>query len=553
MSKWPNSPRVYEINSWVWLNELSHREGCAIGFGNVPEAEIERLAALGFDALWLMGVWQRSSVSREIALGHPGLCDAYQAALPDFTSADVVGSPFAVYGYQVDNDLGRDDGLASLRERMSRYGLQLILDFISNHFALDHPWLTEHPELFVQGTQESLQREPESYFTSARGVFAHGRDPYFPPWTDTVQLDYRVRKTREAMTELLLDVAKRCDGVRCDMAMLVTQDVFSRTWGGAFDPPDSEFWSEAIKKLRLRQPDFLMLAEVYWDKESDLQQQGFDYTYDKRLYDHLKADNADLVRLHVGGDAQFQSRLARFIENHDEPRALEVFGSQRSCAAATAALALPGLRLFHEGQLGGYRRTLPVQLRRRHREEIDPRIQQFYRCLLSALRDAVFQEGQWKMLNPHPAWHDNLSHNNFFAYQWIWGQERRLAVVNLSAAPSQCFLPLRELGIERGPWVLEDLVGDARYGREGQELISQGLYLDVPAHGCHLFKIQPSQLQFDQVDPPKPALGVKQKSILKGHATGIYGTAWSPNGRMLASVGVEKTISLWDVDKSLRI
>ena len=553
MSKWPVFPSVYEINSWVWLNEMSRRESRTIGFGNVPEAEIERLAALGLDALWPMGIWQRSPAGRKIAQERPDLQDAYRGALSDFAPNDVVGSPYAVYGYKVDDALGGDGGLASLRDRLCWHGMRLILDFVPNHLACDHPWLIEHPERFVQGTPENLYQEPGSYFASARGIFAHGRAAHFPAWTDTVQLDYRVRETREAMAELLQSVADRCDGVRCDMAMLVTHDIFRRTWGGAFDPPNSEFWPAAIMDLRARHPEFLMLAEVYWDKEFDLQEQGFDYTYDRRLYDHLKKDNAGSVRVHLARELGFQSRLARFVENHDEGRALDVFGSQRSRAVATLALGLPGLRLFHEGQFEGYRRRLPVQLGRRCCEEVEPHIQQFYHRLLLALRDPVFQKGRWLLLDPHPAWDGSATHNSFVAYQWTLGEERRLVIVNLSGAPSQCLLPLRALGIERGQWVLEDLVGDVHCCRDGEELIGRGLYLEMPAYGYHLFEVEQFQARLPYVEPMQPVPGVKQRTVLRGHTAGIYCIAWSPDGHMLASAGAKRTICLWDVDKSQRI
>src|SRR4051812_17824616 len=114
-----------------------------------------------------------------------------------------------------------------------------------------------------------------------------------------------------------------------------------------------------------------MLAEVYWDLEYKLQQLGFDYTYDKRLYDRLVKNDANLLRLHLRATVDYQQRLARFIENHDEERAVTVFGRPRSCAAAVLALTLPGMRLLHEGQLAGRARRVPVQLGRRLDEVAD--------------------------------------------------------------------------------------------------------------------------------------------------------------------------------------
>ena len=538
MSGWPSFPSVYEINSWVWLRELSLSEGRAITFGDVPEEELERLATFRFDALWLMGVWERSPAGREIALQNPNLRQGYRRALLDFAENDVVGSPYAVYGYVVDEALGGNAGLASLRRQLHERGMRLILDFVPNHLARDHPWLSEHPERFVRGSDTSLRDEAGNYFACAGGSFAHGRDPHWAAWTDTAQLDYRLENTREAMAATLLSVADQCDGVRCDMAMLVTRGIFLRTWGGDFTPNDGEFWPKAIADLREKHPDFLMLAEAYWNTEFDLQQQGFDYTYDKVLYDHLCAQDVDAVKVHLRADMGFQRRLARFIENHDEERSLHVFGSQRTRAVATLALGLPGLRLFHEGQLDGYLGTLPVQLGRRLREDGEDSIKGFYGRLLLALREPVFHQGRWLLLDSRPASNGNESHRNFVAYQWALGGEWRLVVVNLAAAPSQCFLQLRELDEKCSQWLLEDLLGDAQYARD---LRGRGLFLDLPAHGYHLFRVREEE---------SPSPGLKLRTVLRGHHAAIYGVAWSPDGHKLASAGAERKLRVWDVDSS---
>src|SRR4029077_9896760 len=190
----------------------------------------------------------------------------------------------------------------------------------------------------------------------------------------------------------LAKVADRCDGVRCDMAMLLLPDVILRTWGekslpkGGRPPVDAPFWPEAIGEVRRRRPDFLFMAEVYWDLEWTLQQQGFDYTYDKRLYDRLRAQNAEGVRGHLRADMDFQRKCVRFLENHDEPRAASVFPMDVHRAAAVLAFFTPGLRFFHEGQLDGRRITAAIQLRRRQAESTDPAIRDFYSGLLECLK-----------------------------------------------------------------------------------------------------------------------------------------------------------------------
>ena len=148
----------------------------------------------------------------------------------------------------------------------------------------------------------------------------------------------------------LLKIAGQCDGVRCDMAMLVLPEVFEKTWDVTV--PRS-FWPRATGKVRERFPGFCFMAEVYWDLEWTLQQQGFDYTYDKRLYDRLLKGDPRPVREHFLADMKYQEHLARFLENHDEPRAATVFSSEVHRAAAVVTYFSPGLRFFHQGQMEG--------------------------------------------------------------------------------------------------------------------------------------------------------------------------------------------------------
>jgi glycosidase len=227
--------------------------------------------------------------------------------------------------------------------------MRLMLDFVPNHTGLDHPWVQSHPEFYVQGTEEQLVREPQNYVRIAVGtkprVLAYGRDPYFAGWPDTLQLNYAEPLLQEAMQRELRSVAAKCDGVRCDMAMLILPEVFERTWGLRMEP----FWLKAIQSVRADRRDFLMMAEVYWDLEWMLQQQGFDYTYDKRLYDRLREGHARPIRDHFRADPEFQRKSARFLENHDEPRAAAIFTPEIHRAAAVLTYLCLGLRFFHDG------------------------------------------------------------------------------------------------------------------------------------------------------------------------------------------------------------
>jgi hypothetical protein len=373
MNPWPPNPSIYEINALVWLGELSRKYGTAITLASVPRTEWDGLAGWKFDAVWLMGVWERSPTSVQIAREHPGLQEEYRRALPGYTDDDVAGSPYCVRRYEVDTRLGGREGLAAARQALANRGMRLILDFVPNHTARDHPWVDEHPEYYVPGT-------PDCSFAHGGRLIALGRDPYFPPWTDVAQLNAFDPSQRQAALETLMEIAGQCDGVRCDMAMLVTNEVFARTWGKT--PPQTEYWRGIIAAVREHNPEFLFIAEAYWDMEWTLQHQGFDYCYDKRLYDRLINGDAASVRAHLGADISYQKRLIRFLENHDEPRASAVMPGDRHRSAALAVATLPGAKLWHEGQFEGRRIKLPVQLARRPEEPVDEDLRAFYGELL---------------------------------------------------------------------------------------------------------------------------------------------------------------------------
>ena len=309
-------PSLYQANTRVWLTKLSQELGRRAGLDDIPDAELDRLAALGFDWVWLLSVWQTGLAGQRISRTDPEWRREFQETLPDLVDEDIGGSGFAITGYTVHDALGGDAALARLRERFDHRGLRLLLDFVPNHTGLDHLWVEDHPDYYIAGTEPDVSRAPADYTWVERRqgkvLLAHGRDPNFPGWPDTLQLDYSNEATQEAMIETLLKISGQCDGVRCDMAMLVLPDVFQRTWGLRPRP----FWPRAIERVRQHAPTFLFMAEAYWDLEWELQQQGFDYTYDKRLYDRLRNGDPRPVRDHFHADLGYQTRLVRFLENH---------------------------------------------------------------------------------------------------------------------------------------------------------------------------------------------------------------------------------------------
>jgi len=483
-------PTLFQINTRVWLNGLARSLGRAATLDDVPDGDLDRLAALGFDWVWLLSVWRTGPAGQRVARANPEWRREFEETLPDLQEADVAGSGFAITGYTVSPALGGDAALARLRERLRVCGLRLMLDFVPNHTALDHPWVDEHPGFYVSGGELDQAREPRNYtwVRRERGdlLLAHGRDPYFTGWPDTLQLDYANPALQQAMIGELLGIAARCDGVRCDMAMLVLPDVFERTWGRR--PPP--FWARAIEEVRKQSPDFCFLAEVYWDLEWTMQQLGFDFAYDKRLYDRLRAGEARPVREHLLAGLDYQGRLARFLENHDEPRAAATFPPGQHQAAAVITYLTPGLPFFHQGQLEGRRIRISPHLVRAPIEADDAELRRFYDDLLAVLRRLEVHDGAWRLLACAPAWDGNWTADCFVASSSSGRNgERLLVAVNYAPHRSQCYVrpEIADLGGRRV--LLRDLMGPEIYEREGDDLAARGLFLDLPAWGFNAFEL----------------------------------------------------------------
>jgi len=486
----PRYPSLYEINTRVWLTELSLTLGRRATLDDIPNAELDRLAEMGFDWIWFLSVWQTGPEAQQVSRSNAEWRKEFLETLPDLRDDDIPGSGFAVTDYTAHRALGGDAALARLRERLAKRGLKLMLDFVPNHMGLGHPWVEDHPDYFIEGSEIDLARAPQNHTWAKRQrrnlLLAHGRDPYFPGWPDTLQLNYANPATQQAMLDELVKIAGQCDGVRCDMAMLVLPEVFERTWGARAEP----FWPKAIAHVRSRFPDFCFLGEVYWDLEWTMQQQGFDYAYDKRLYDRLRAGRARPVREHFLAGLDYQDKLARFLENHDEPRAAAIFSPETHKAAAVLTFLSPGLRFFHQGEFQGRRKRISAHLGRGPDEPADENLKAFYDRLLRVLRHPVLRDGQWQLLTCAPAWEGNGSWDCFVAFAWqsISG-ERLVVAVNYAANRSQCLLRLPFSDFDDAQWRFQDQVGDEVYEREGNELHTRGLYIDAAPWQAAVFRV----------------------------------------------------------------
>lgn len=465
--------RILELNTWVWLN------GLGVDLARVPSSEWDRIRDLGYQAVWLMGVWERSPAAIAESL-QPEHRASYAAVLPDWNPDDVTGSPYAIHSYEVDAGLGGRPGLAAARDQLARRRIALLLDFVPNHVAPDHPLTATRPEMFIAGNDS--------------GPYAAGRDPYSAPWRDTIQLNAFSRATRDWAAATLEEIASLCDGVRCDMAMLVLNEVFAATWAERAGPqPEREYWTDVIGAVRSRHPEFFFGAEAYWDKEWTLQQLGFDAVYDKRLYDRLAGLDAPGIRAHLGASIEFQQKLIRFIENHDEPRAAAKFETGAARAAVIAICTLPGYPLIFAGQQEGLRRFQPVRLGRAAREPQDAALAAFYAQLLRETSLEPFRSGQWQ-LHPVTGWPDDQTCESMLCWSWTAGAQQALIVINYAAHPSQ---GLVHCAVPEQPLRLTDSFSGLTLSRDGGEILRDGLYVSLEPWQFHFFRVERSLRRYE--------------------------------------------------------
>lgn len=420
---------LYLINTRLWLNDLGVES-----ISNVSDTEWENLFEM-YDNFWFMGIYKPSQKGQENAKKY---WEQYQYYLPDIDKEkDVVSSPFAVPEY-CPNPAIADNWQVwdKMVEELNRRGKKVFIDFVPNHTALDHPWVESHPEYYVQGNKQQYLDNPDHFVEIADNqgqirYFAHGKDPYFDPWSDTLQLNYANLELQKRMEEELINLSKHADGFRCDMAVLVTPDVFLKTWGNYLSDEerqnlesslqnrddeeqklDYSFWKRVVPRLKEAttmdgKKGFELIAEAYW--EVDKIEKYFDFIYNHDLYKQIVETLGNRPNTELKSHLDYllrnpeknKKRWVVYTENHDEKRAVDAMDEQFSKPAAVlSAMIKDSIFMINQGQEIGCQYRAPMQVLRPRKETVNERMVKFYDDLMLMRRSEFFQTGEVKIIEP---------------------------------------------------------------------------------------------------------------------------------------------------------
>jgi glycosidase len=409
-------PRVVMIakNTYVWLDQLSKKYQRHIRtLDQIPDEELDQLARWNFNALWLIGIWERSSASKKIKhiLGN----------------IDAVSSAYSLYDYQIANDLGGELAYNNLNERARARGIRLASDMVPNHTGIFSKWVIEHPEYFIQSyhppfpnysftghdlsDDHSVQiRIEDGYWrkSDAAVVFQridnnsrevryiyHGNDGTNMPWNDTAQLNMIRQEVREAVIQKIFDVARKFSIIRFDAAMTLAKKHFSRLWypepGRGGDIPSRsdyamtreefdnvfpvEFWREVVDRINNEMPDTLLLAEAFWLMEGYfVRTLGMHRVYNSAfMHMMMKEENSkyrDLISNTLEFEPEILKRYVNFMSNPDEETAIKQFGTDdKYFGVCLLMVTLPGLPMLAHGQIEGYTEKYGMEYQRAYYNE----------------------------------------------------------------------------------------------------------------------------------------------------------------------------------------
>ncbi len=472
-------PRVVMLakTTLVWLDQLSKKYGAAITrLDQIPDEELDGIAGRGFNSLWLIGLWKRSDASRKIKhrCGNP----------------DAAASAYALYDYDIADEIGAWAGLENLRWRAWNRGIRLASDMVPNHTGIESTWVLEHPDWYVQSSyppyssytfnsenlsdnqQIGLYLEDHYYNQSDAAVvfkrvdhrsgdtryIYHGNDGTHMPWNDTAQLNFLKAEVREAVIQTIVHVAKNFPIIRFDAAMTLAKRHIQRLWfpepGHGGDIPSrsehgmsaaefnaaipQEFWREVVDRCAVEAPDTLLLAEAFWMMEGYfVRTLGMHRVYNSAFMNMLKAEeNAkyrQTIKNTISFDKDILKRFVNFMNNPDEETAEAQFGKgDKYFGVCTLMATMPGLPMFGHGQIEGYTEKYGMEYRRAYKEESEDQnlIERHYREIFPLLKKRYLFAGVDSFYIYDLNGFDGSVNENVFAYSNTFGPERCLILYN---------------------------------------------------------------------------------------------------------------------------
>ncbi|MGP1577191.1 MAG: alpha-amylase family glycosyl hydrolase [Treponema sp.] len=474
--EWMPNVVMMAKSTLVWLDQLSKKYKRSITrLDQIPDEELDFLAESGFNALWLIGVWERSKGSARIKqiCGNP----------------DAAASAYSLMDYEIAQEIGGWQAVADLKTRAQERGIRLAADMVPNHTGLDAHWVVERPDLFMQTREspfpsyrfegENLSHDPRvgvylenhyysksdcavvfkrvDHYTGDVRYIYHGNDGTGLPWNDTAQIDFLNPEAREAVIQKILHVARNFPIIRFDAAMVLAKKHIRRLWypehgqGGdiasrsrfALSTEEfhsklpEEFWREVVDRCAAEAPDTLLLAEAFWMMEGYfVRTLGMHRVYNSAFMNMLKKEENAKYRLTIKNTLEFDpeilKRYVNFMNNPDEETAVVQFGKDdKYFGVCTMLVAMPGLPMFGHGQIEGFEEKYGMEYRRayydeqvntglvdRHRYQIFPLMKK--RRLFSGVENFLLYD----------FWVNGSVNENVFAWSNRYHTERSLIFYN---------------------------------------------------------------------------------------------------------------------------